>query len=215
MLSNVGTTDGGANGGGCAKPSSSYTTPFSVEPFFQYASTINTTATIVGVDRATVWPVVKAMNDWSTFQDIFNVDFVGGGGDSGGGKDETDDTDGNDDNGMVQVGQKIRIATAFPVGPPQVTLEQYNEIVEENRICWTVRALELLPGILTVPAPHSVLRTERCIELFDDHDNNGNAIIHNWISYAGVAWPAVCLLTGAIVEGLFHDFNDELTREFV
>jgi hypothetical protein len=61
----------GGGGGGCAKPASDFTTPFSVEPFFQYASTINTTAVIAGANRATVWPVVMAMNDWSTFSRHF------------------------------------------------------------------------------------------------------------------------------------------------
>jgi hypothetical protein len=199
---------GRGGGGGCAKPSNDYNTPFSVEPFFKYASTINTTA-VIAADRATVWPVVKAMNDWSTFQDIFSIDLVGAG--------KQDDNGNGDDNGMVEVGQKIRITAAFPGGlPPQTTLEQYNEIVEENRICWTLRALEVVPpGILTIPAPFHILRTERCIELFDDDDHAGSTIIHNWISYAGVAWPAVCLLTGAIVEGLFSDFNAELALEFV
>jgi hypothetical protein len=116
---------------------------------------------------------------------------------------------------MELVGQKIRITAAFPGGlPPQTTLEQYNDIVEETRICWTLKGFELVPGVLTVPAPFHVLRTERCIELFDG-EVGSSTIIHNWISYAGVAWPAVCLLTGSIVEGLFHDFNAELALEFV
>lgn len=134
--------------------------------------------------------VVRAMDQWSTFQDIFKAEFIDG-------------------NGVVEVGQKIRITTAFPV-LPQVTLERYDDLVENERLCWTVEGFELI-GI-KIPSPNFVLKTARCIELSDDE--SGGTRVDNWISYAGLGWPAVCLFTGAITTDLFNDFNAELAAQF-
>ena len=111
--------------------------------------------------------------------------------------------------GVVEVGQQIRIG--FPSTAPIFTRETYNEIVEEERICWTVNAYEIL-GII-IPSPSFVLRSARCVELFDD--KLGGTMIHNWISYAGIGWPSVVAFTGLIVENCFNNFNAELAVEFV
>jgi hypothetical protein len=144
-----------------------------------------------------VWPVVKAMDQWSTFQDFFHVTFKGDG-----------------KNNTVQVGQQIFIASQFPIVDETTTLEEYDEIIEEHRICWTLRGFQVLGlGSPALLVPDGVLRTARCIELFDD--NNGTTtILHNWISYAGVAWPLVCLFTGIITTNLFSDFNAALAAQF-
>jgi hypothetical protein len=162
-----------------------------VVPFSKF-STINTTQ-VINANRSTVWPVVKAMDQWDTFQDFFDVTFKGG-------------------NGIPEVGQQLFITSAFPV-IDQTTLEEYDEIIEEERICWTLRGFQLL-GLASpaLPSPPRVLRTARCIELFDNGPNG--TMIHNWISYAGVAWPLVCLFTGLITKNLFSDFNAELAAQF-
>jgi hypothetical protein len=168
-----------------------YSSPYQVQPFSEFV--VNATG-YVSADRSTVWPVLKAMDQWSTFQDIFKVDFVDG-------------------NGVVEVGQTIRIQSDFPIPLVMpVTLEEYDEIVEEERICWTQRGFEVF-GILAIYVPGSILRTARCIELFDD--GLGGTMVHNWISYDGIGWPVVYGTTASIVEGMFHDFIAELAVEFV
>jgi len=162
-----------------------------VEPFSPRLSTVNTTISIAAA-RSTVWPTLRAMDQWSTFQDLFSIELV------------------NDD-GVVELGQEIQITTNFPNLPPQVTLEEYNEIIEEERICWTLRGFVF--GAITLPSPEYFLRTARCIELFDDQENNGT-ILHNWISYAGFGWPVVVLTTGTMTGNLFDEFNAALANQF-
>ena len=187
----------------------------SVVPFGE-AQTVNTTQHIPHVKPKYVWPVVKAMDEWDTFQDLFSVVLV----------DDNDknkhviataatnnnykgDKDDNESGPIVEVGQQIEITSDFPL-IPQVTLEEYDEIIEEERICWTLRGFVL--GDVTIPSPPCILRTARCIELFKDGDDG--TIIHNWISYEGLGWPVVVATTGKITENLFSDFNQELANQF-
>lgn len=175
----------------------------SVVPFGE-AQTVNTTQHIPNVKPKDVWPIVRAADEWETFQDLFSVVLV----DDSNNHHATDSAD--QENGpIVEVGQQIEITSDFPV-VPQVTLEEYDEIIEEERICWTLRGF-IFAGI-TIPSPPSVLRTARCIELFKDGD--GGTTMHNWISYAGVGWPVVMITTGTITENLFSDFNQELANQF-
>ena len=164
--------------------SNSNDSPYNVQPFSKW-STLNTTA-YIPASRSAVWPVLRAMNEWSTFQDVFDISFVGG-------------------NGVVELGQEIKIESAFPT-----TVEEYDEIVEEERICWTLNGFEIL-GI-SIPSPYYVLRTARCIELFDI--GNDVTLLHNWISYAGLGWPVVVSATGYLTKKFFDDFNAELAVEF-
>lgn len=162
----------------------------SIEPFTPFA-TVNTT-TSIDAPRSSVWAVVKAMERWSDFQDNFDIELV--------------------DGGVVELGQQILITAKFPIGLSQTTLEEYDEIIERERICWTLRGFQFF-GSLTIDSPPSVLRTARCIELFDNY--NGGTDVHNWISYAGVGWPAVVLGTGLSTRNLFNDFNEALAGQFV
>lgn len=176
--------------------SSADESPYDVQPF-RPLFTINETA-YVAANRSTVWPIVKAMDQWDTFQDIFKIEFLGG-------------------NGAVELGQEFRINlwNIFPFPFPVATVEEYNEIVEEERLCWTVKEVQFLGiNILGFRSPSPILETARCVELFDDKVTGGT-MIHNWISGRGILQPAVSLFTTAITEACFSGFNAELAVEFV
>ena len=90
---------------------------------FNSLATVNTTQIIANVKPKDVWPVVKAMDEWDTFQDLFSVELVDDSDDS-----EPNDKDQNNNNQpVVEVGQKIKISSDFPV-IPQVTLEEVREL---------------------------------------------------------------------------------------
>lgn len=185
----------------------------SVVPFGE-AQTVNTTQHIPHVKPKDVWPVVKAMDEWDTFQDLFSVVLVDGNKNKhvvaeANNRYKGDSEENSESGPIVEVGQQIEITSDFPV-IPQVTLEEYDEIVEEERICWTLRGF--IFGEVTIPSPPCILRTARCIELFKDGE--GGTIIHNWISYEGLGWPVVVATTGKITENLFSDFNQELANQF-
>ncbi|CAB9507467.1 expressed unknown protein [Seminavis robusta] len=161
----------------------------SVQPYSIF-STINTTKAI-DAPVSTVWPVLRAMDEWNTFSEVFDIAFKKG-------------------DRVVEVGQKIIIMSPqLPVN----TVEQYDEIIEESRICWTLRGFQLLGlGSPPVLSPPIILRTQRCIELFDD--GSGGTILHNWISYAGLGWPFICLIFGMLNKSVFNEFNSELAAQF-
>jgi len=151
--------------------------------------TINATQ-LVAANRSQVWETVRAMDKWSSFQSFFAVDLVGG-------EEE------------IQLDQLIRITSNF--NPPQVTLEQIYQIDEEERICWTLRKF-VVGSLAEIPTAPWLLRTARCIELFDAPRND--VMMHNWIKFSGILWPFVILFTGRSTRGLFEDFNSALAAQF-
>ena len=162
-------------------------------PFLPLA-TINTTINIPSIPPAFVWPTVKAMDRWHRFQDIFKVELV--------------HRSFDEPEPIVEVGQEIHITTDFPL-TEQETLEEYNEIITDRKICWTLKGY-IVFYILTVPSPPDILRTARCIELFDN--GSGGTELHNWISYAGIMCPVVITATGSTTEHLFNDFDEALLQ---
>jgi hypothetical protein len=175
--------------------------------------TINTTQTIAGVSPADVWPLIRAMEEWSNFQNFFRVELVGGG-----------LLLSSPSPRIVEVGQRLLITSQFaPV--PQHTLEELYVVDDvQYRICWTLQAF-VVPllwqrVLLRLPTQH-LLQTSRCIELFQDHSNNSDSsnnttttILHNWITYRGILWPMVILLTGVATRNLFQDFNSAVAEQF-
>jgi len=166
----------------------------SVKPF-RGISTVNTTQAIPKASPSKVWPVLRAMDEWTVFQDTFAIELT-------------------NDEGVVKLGQDILISSNFP-SPDfailPVTLEEYDEIIEYQRICWTLKGFYFFNLVLLV-SPPQVLRTARCIELFDD--GQGGTILNNWISYDGIGWPVIIATTGLLTRGLFQDFNAALAHQF-
>ena len=148
----------------------------------------------IAAPRAQVWPLVRDLDSWNTFTRAFSPELVGG-------------------RSVVEVGQDILFTTDFGIFSSQ-TIDRIYDIVENERICWSLRAI--LVGQWEVVLPSKVLRTNgRCIELFDGSSGETETIINNWITYDGILWPMIVLFTGAQLEKLFEEFNNDLAGKFL